>query len=255
MSEDDRSESRQALADRIREEHRHGTGRSKLGFKVLVVVIAVVAVAAALWVQFASPDDESDEATAPRNSTEGYGFVHSASEDADPPITVTIYEDFLCDSCQLFHEEAGEYLEAQVAAGAIAVEYRPISFLVNASTDEYSQRAANAAACVADLSGVEAFINMHDLLLDHQPEHGGAGLSDDELIDFAAQAGADDAASCITDRTFDDWVSQTLDAAIAEEVTSTPTIRVNGLTILRSVNGKEVMPGLEELQYAIERAG
>ncbi|MGO3148267.1 MAG: DsbA family protein [Leucobacter sp.] len=250
----DRHESRQALADKIRDEHLHGTGRSKFGFKILVVLIAVVAVGAMLWVQFAAPGSADDEVAAPQNSTEQFGFVHTSDAAANgDPVAVTIYEDYLCHSCKTFHDETAAYLAEQVAAGTVEVEYRPFAFLVNASSDEYTQRAANAAACVADLGGVDSFIVMQDLLLANQPAEGGAGLTDDQLTEFATQAGVDEAASCITERTFEGWVTQSLEGALAADVTSTPTIRVADVTILRSADGKQVMPGLEELQYAIEQ--
>jgi len=44
------------------------------------------------------------------------------------------------------------------ASGEIAIEYRPYSFLLQQSTNEYSQRAWNAAACVNDKGGAKAFI-------------------------------------------------------------------------------------------------
>ncbi|GAA1316994.1 DsbA family protein [Leucobacter albus] len=250
----DRHEGRQALADKIRDEHLHGSGRSKFVFKVLVALIAVVAAAAVLWLQFATSGTADSDVAAPQNSTEQFGFLHTSDAAAGRnPVTVTIYEDFLCPSCKVFHDETADYLAEQVTAGTIDVEYRPIAFLVNASPDEYTQRASNAAACVADLGGVGAFIAMHDLLLANQPEEGATGLTDDQLTEFAEQAGVADAVSCIADRTFESWAAQALDAAIDADVTSTPTIRVNDVTILRSADGKETMPGLEEVQYAIEQ--
>ncbi len=250
----DRHESRQALADKIRDEHLHGTGRSKFGFKVLVVLVAVTAVAVMLWLQLAASGAADGDIAAPQNSTEQFGFLHTSDAAADgDPVSVTVYEDYLCPSCKIFHDETSAYLAEQVTAGTVEVEYRPFAFLVNASPDEYTQRAANAAACVADRGGVDEFIAMQDLLLANQPDEGAAGLTDDQLTEFAVQSGVDDAASCITDRTFESWVAQALDAAIDADVTSTPTIRVNDVTILRSADGKEVMPGLEEVQYAIEQ--
>lgn len=259
------AESRQALADRIRRDHQRGTRKKGAGAKVLVTVLVVVACAALLWFQYLSSQRAADEIAVPRHATEDYGFLLTAASadggddaaDAEQPeglVPVVIYEDFLCPSCGLLHEQSGELLSSQVAGGLISLEYRPFAFLVNASPDEYSQRAANAAVCVADLAGVPAFVTMHGLLFEHQPAEGTAGPSDAELTAFAETAGAADAASCITERRFDAWVAESLQAAVAADVTSTPTIWVDGVSILKSTDGKQSMPGAEELQFAIEKA-
>lgn len=256
---------RQALADRIRREHQRGTRKNGVGAKVLVTVLVVVACAALLWFQYLSSQRPADEIAVPRHATDDYGFVlTSATSGGDDGaadagqleglVPVVIYEDFLCPACGLLHEQAGELLSSQVAGGHISLEYRPFAFLVNASSDEYSQRAANAAACVADLAGVPAFVTMHGLLFEHQPAEGAAGLSDAELTAFAETAGAAGVGSCITERTFDPWVAQALQAAVAADVVSTPTIWVDGISIVKSTDGKQSMPGAEELQFAIERA-
>ena len=257
---DENAASRQALADKIRREHLHGKSKRGFALKLFVIVIAVGAAVALLWFQWQQRNSDEEIAT-PRNATEHYGFVLSdgagdGGEDANTAqlVEVVIYEDFLCESCRIFHEDSAELLSSQVESGAISLEYRPFAFLTDASSNEYSQRAVNAAICVADSAGVESFVTMHDLLFEHQPAEGGPGPDDAELVAFAETAGASDVSDCITDRTFEAWAAQALDAAIAADVTSTPTVRVDGVTILRSTNGQESMPGPEELLYAIERS-
>lgn len=253
---DGRAESRQELADRIRQEHLRGSGRRRVQAMVLVVLLVVAAIGLLLWMQFRA--HQESVVTAPQNATEEYGFLltpalKNGTEPTDAtPVRVVTYEDFLCPSCGIFHTESSPFLAEQVAAGAIELEYRPISFLVNASTDEYSQRAANAAVCVADQAGVVAYAAMHDLLLANQPAEGGAGLSDEQLIDFATQAGAEGVDDCVTERTFWPWIEEATAAGLAADVHETPTVRVNGQNVVRSDNGKESMPGPPELQYAIE---
>lgn len=250
---DENAASRQALADKIRREHLHGKSKRGFTLKLFVIVIAACAAAALLWLQWQQRNSDEEIAT-PRNATEQYGFVVSGGENADAPVEVVIYEDFLCESCRVFHEDSAELLSSQVESGAISLEYRPFAFLTDASSNEYSQRAVNAAICVADSAGVESFVTMHDLLFEHQPAEGGPGPDDADLVAFAETAGASDVSDCITGRTFEAWAAQALDAAIAADVTSTPTVRVDGVTILRSTNGQESMPGPEELLYAIERS-
>ena len=255
---------RQALAAKIQQKHVQGSGGRRFAAILVVIIIALAGLAALAWFQL-QPDEASADARAPRHASESYGFVLTsqlaageAESDAtsdpadDDLIEVAVFEDFLCETCRIFHEDAGEFLNSQLESGVISIEYHPFAFLVSASTDEYSQRAANAAVCVADHAGVAAYVNMHGLLLENQPEQGGTGLTDEELIEFAAASGAEDSAECITDRTFEPWLAEALEAGLAADVQSTPTIRVNGMNVVRSQDGKESMPGPDELEYAIE---
>ena len=244
---------RQAMADRIRHEHLHGDPKRRLvGWVIALAVIAgAVALIAVILPLLPTPGD--DEAPEPANATEDYGFLLAPETDAaGEPIAVVLYEDFLCGSCRAFHDETGEFLTEQLEAGVISLEYRPIAFLLTASTDEYAQRAANAAVCVADEAGVEAYALMHDLLLEHQPEQGGAGLTDEQLTEFAAEAGATEAAECIEERTFEVWVGQALEASLAADVSVTPTVRVDGVNVVRLSDGQESIPGPEELEFAFD---
>lgn len=154
-------------------------------------------------------------------------------------IDIRLYVDYLCANCGAFERENGENLEAWVESGAATVEIHPIAVLTTKSAGtQYSLRAANAAACVAEYSP-DSFFAFHEALLDDQPEEGTVGLSDDELVDRARAAGASSMGrieTCIDERRFRAWVRAATDRAIAgpipdasiDSVVSTPTILVNG---------------------------
>lgn len=267
MKMTERAAQRQALADKIRGEHLRSTRRRRIATMITVVCAALVGAVVIVWLQL-NPGNE-DEIAAPNNVSDTYGFVLTpelanggeaeAGEEAEiesesaPGVTpLALYEDFLCDSCQVFHEQSGAFLAEQLEAGRISVTYYPGAYLLTQSTDEYSQRAANAAVCVGDQTGAVGYAAMHGLLLANQPAQGGPGLSDDELIEFAEQAGAKDVGECVRDRVFGPWVEEASAAALATGVTETPTIRVAGLNVVRSDNGRESMPGPDELAFALE---
>ena len=248
---------RQALADKIRHDHQRKARRRRSVATVLIVLVVLVALALLGWRQLRAGGEETDIAV-PEHANDDYGFTLTpelaGSEAAGTPVDVQIYEDFLCPSCKAFHEESGPFLAEQVANGTVSITYHPFTFLLEASTDEYAQRAANAAVCVADDAGVAAYATMHDLLLQNQPAEGGPGLTDDQLIAFATQAGAGDVTDCVADRTFTPWVERALEEGRAADVTTTPTVRISGMNVVRSDNGAESIPGPEELQFAIEAA-
>lgn len=255
---DERSRERQALAEGIRQGHRRA-GRRRAVTTVLAVFAAVAGLGAAGWYQTQSDDEDADIAV-PDHASEDYAFVltpelATGKDDvADDPVEVAIYEDFLCPSCKKFDERSRDFLDEQVRSGDISVAYHPFVFLLEASTDEYAQRAGNAAACVGDEAGVKAYVAMHHLLLEHQPEEGGEGLSDKRLRQLAKKAGAKDVRSCVADRTFEPWVERALEEGRDADVSTTPTIRIDGSNVVRSVDGKETIPGPDELKVAIEAA-
>lgn len=273
-----REDGRDLLSAKIRGDYQRQKKRRKIRTVLVVTIAALGCIAAFVWLKIAGAPNGT-EIAAPKNATADYGFTLTAedldgvaddadgSDDAndsdddgaadsdaeeDAPITVAVYEDFLCSSCKVFHETSAEYLQEQVAAGTITLTYHPFTFLLSQSTDEYAQRAANAAACVANAADVGAYAKMHDLLMESQPKTGGPGLSDSELIDLAVEAGAPDVDECITKRKFDEWVTAATEAGSKVQVTTTPTVRINDVNVVRSVDGVETMPGPEELQYAIE---
>ncbi len=191
------------------------------GFAAVAVLVAVVVV---IVVQAQRTATSADAGT-PADT------VATAVRIGDPdaPVTVTVYEDFLCPACKSFEDASGETLAALVAEGAAAVEYRPVAILNRYSDDEYSTRALNAAGVVADAAGTEAFLAFHDLLFANQPAEGGAGLSDDELIALAERAGAtgQDVDSGIRDRAYEDWTRQITDAASRAGLAGTPTVLID----------------------------
>lgn len=252
----DRAASRQAIADAITADHARATRRNRITVGIVVIMAVLACVVALVWLQF-RPGEDSDagaEIAAP-NHAESFGFTltpEHLGSDATPSTTVAVYEDFLCDSCGVFHEESSQMLRDEVAAGNISLTYYPFTFLLTQSTDEYSQRAANAAACVADAAGVLAYAEMHDLLMMQQPAMNGPGLSDAKLVDLGRTAGEVDVTECVEDRRFDEWVEAATQAGIAADVSETPTVRVNGMNVVRSDNGVESMPGPAEITFAIE---
>jgi protein-disulfide isomerase len=83
---------------------------------------------------------------------------------------------------------------------------------------------------VLDTAGPDAFKKFHDTLYANQPEEGTAGPDNDQLVEWAVQAGADrpEVSRKIEEGTFDQWVVDATDAMSKEGVTGTPTIVIDG---------------------------
>src|ERR1700678_492763 len=112
---------------------------------------------------------------------EGDGVITGAG-----PVRVDAFIDFLCPYCRRFELSSGPALAGLVADGLISLVYHPMNFLDEASTTNYSTRAAAASGCSADQG---RFLEYAHALFVHQPPEGGAGLTDAELTAIGQSAG------------------------------------------------------------------
>jgi protein-disulfide isomerase len=224
---------------------RQDMRRRRTVVAVVVVVLLALVVGVGVAVQ-AGRDSGGGSLAEPSGTTsDGTGF---AAGQADAPVTVEVYEDFQCPACRAFEESSGQTLSELVDAGTVRVVYRPIAFLDRASTDRYSTRALNAAACVADAAGTDAYIAYHESLFAEQPAEGGPGLADARLTELATAAGADAdrVGRCIPDLEFGGWSADVTDAASKAGVNGTPTVLVAGERV--------EVPTPENLRAAVQRA-
>lgn len=196
---------------------------------LVTVAVLVIAVVVAILVQGGRTATGAD-IPVPRNTaagTDGAGFAVGSST---APVTLDVYEDFLCPICGQFEAETGSTIARLVEEGTVRVRYRPIAILDRLSTDDYSTRALNAAAVVADAAGRDAFLAFHGALFADQPREGSPGLSDAQLIALAGRAGAGGAgvATGIRGLRFGAWAARVTDQASMDGVTGTPTVLVDG---------------------------
>lgn len=193
---------------------------------VLGVLVLVVGIGAAVQLGRSGGTPDAGSA-APAGTVDRYAVPRG---DASAPVRLTLYEDFQCPACRATEAYLRTTIAQLVDEGRIRVLYRPIAFLDNASTTDYSSRALGAAACVLEDAGTGAYLRMHDLLYANQPPEGGAGLDDSRLADIAGRAGADRAAvaACMDEGRFEGWVAAATDQASKNGVNATPTILVDG---------------------------
>jgi protein-disulfide isomerase len=209
-------------AARARDERRRRT--------VLGGVAAAVAVLIALVVVIVVQTQRTSTAAGaavPANTVDGTVISVGA---AGAPVTVDLYEDFQCPNCKAFEDATGSTLAQLISDGTVQAHYHGMAFLDTSANGQYSTRALNAAAVVVATAGPEAFQTFHDLLYAHQPAEGGSGLTDAQLVQYAAQAGAAGSSveQDIRDLTYGDWVKTATDQASKDGVTSTPTVLVDG---------------------------
>ncbi|MRG61024.1 thioredoxin domain-containing protein [Agromyces sp. CFH 90414] len=252
----DRREAAREKARLLREEQKKRDRRKKVIVQssVIVGVVAVAGLIAFLIFQGIKPAGPG-----PRNMAsdgivlQGVDGVITAVETpalqpGDDPVpteqdqsgdvaNIVTYLDYLCPYCGQFESTNSETMRTLVESGAATLEVHPIAILTNKSAGtQYSLRAANAAGCVAD-SSPEAFFDFNEILFENQPEEGSTGLTNDQLKELAAEAGASSQVNaCIDEVRFKAWVLDSTERALSgpipnaeiPAVTGTPTVLVNG---------------------------
>ena len=145
------------------------------------------------------------------------------------PVRVDAFIDFLCPYCRRFELSAGPALASLVADRLISLAYHPMNFLDQASTTNYSTRAAAASGCAADRG---RFLDYAHALFVQQPPEGGPGLSDAELAGIGRAAGLGARfAACVSDAPYLDWPPYVTARATAAGVSATPTGVVAGVVV------------------------
>lgn len=259
------SETREAARERARElraEHAKRDRRRQIGLFAGIVggVLVAALIVTVVLVTSVRPQTRGPQNMLSDGIKIGQGFaavrtpalrVGEAPVASEPNPTevvdIQIYYDYLCPNCGAFEERNGEQLRDWIENDAATVEYHPIAIFTSKSAGtQYSLRAANAAACVAELSPDE-FFAFHEALFADQPEENTPGYNDDELVALAQQAGVSNIGNvekCIDQQRFRTWVNEATQRALAgpiagtdvASIESTPTIIVNGQEFAYTTN-------------------
>jgi protein-disulfide isomerase len=257
-----RNERREAAREKariLREEQKKRERRNKFFIQggIIVAVVAIAALVVTLILQNTRPDGPgpanmaSDGILLTASEDGGITAVETPALDAGEEPTPTVpdesgtvanivmYIDYLCPFCGQFEATNSESIRTMVEEGAATLEVHPVAILTNKSAgSQYSLRAANAAACVAD-SSPDSFFDFNAVLFENQPEEGTTGLSNDDLKALAGEVGVSSLSTveqCIDDTQFKSWVQDATTRALTgpvpnselPSITGTPTVLVNG---------------------------
>jgi protein-disulfide isomerase len=254
VTKNERREQAREKARQMREEQKKRDRRNKLLVQggIIVGSLGIIALITVLIINAVRPAGPGPLNMLSDGLRVGQGFVATTTPALEPGedpvpnepdegdvIDIQMYVDFLCPYCGAFEATNGEYIRGLLENGGATVEIHPIAILDRVSNGtKYSTRAANAFACMANFSPNQAY-EFHTLLFENQPQENTAGLSDDELVALAEQAGAENLSNveqCIRDQTFKAWVADARERALnnpipntdGATVTGTPTVIVNG---------------------------
>jgi protein-disulfide isomerase len=225
MSKGDRARERNN-ARRIVEQQRAAERRRRVTVWTTVAVVVVLVAAGLIGWGVLSHQDK----TTASKLTVPAGVVDdgTAWKIGTGPVTVDLYEDFMCPICHNFENQTGATIKQLVSQNKITVQYHTVAILDDSSNGtKYSTRAAGAAAAAATEG---KFVEYHDALYANQPEEGSNGLTNAKLIDIGKSAGLTDDAfvNAVNKQTYDAWVANVTSQFSQRGFNGTPTIVVNG---------------------------
>ena len=138
---------------------------------------------------------------------------------------MVLFEDPQCPYCRRFERSSGDLLRREVAAGAVAVEYRMRCFL-----GVESVRADNALALAAEDG---KFDQLRAELFAHQPLEQSGGFGVDELINLGQQAGLTSAnyVGGVREGRYEQWVVAVEEVFQSQDPTGTPAALLDGSAV------------------------
>jgi protein-disulfide isomerase len=164
-----------------------GSGRKDNRVKVgIIVATVIVAVFVAAFILVNRPWG-STQPVAATYPVAVDGVVVAAGQPT-APVTVDVYEDFLCPFCERFETRNRDALTTALNEGRVKVNYHALNILDARTTPPgYSTLAANAALCAVPAGIWPAY---HERLFAEQPAEGSAGLTAAQLSAFGTELGA-----------------------------------------------------------------
>jgi protein-disulfide isomerase len=146
----------------------------------------------------------------------------------DAKVTIIEFADFRCPFCEkIYTDTIPQIMKDYVDTGKAKFAYRQFAFLGPASTT-----AANAAECANEQG---KFWEFHDNLFDNQPPESDVSIfTTDKLTSIAQGLGvnASQFKSCLESTKYNDKVTQDMTDGQAAGVTGTPTLFINGQSIV-----------------------
>ncbi len=210
-----------------------------------IVIVAVVAIAMVVV------SNQPVEAFIPGELQARYeGLSRSLSPDGypqlgdqDAPVTVEEFASFACPGCEVLHDESFDAMLERIRSGQILFTYVPMQ----TGSIPNALGAAKAALC-AGRQGM--FWEAHDVLFDWQTRYANTAYSQNRLLAGVAALGLSESGftNCFHSAT----INETLAQAMTEDVTGTPTLRINGVTLEAQTAGS--IPSTAEILQAIDDA-
>ena len=211
----------------------------------VVGVLVIVAVVAAIVIGGGGNSGGGSAVPTGALGGDGAGIVASKTPAKSGAPTVDIFEDFQCPVCGQFEKAFGATLTLMADAGEVKLVVHTLSFLDSNLKNDSSSRSANAVACASDAG---KFLDYHSAVFAAQPVKEGDGYTDAQLTEFATTSGITGPAlttwqKCASSGQHAKYVTDVQTAAEKEGVFGTPTVKLNGKDITKSLSTPDTLIG------------
>ncbi len=171
---------------------------------------------------------------------------HALGDPEKAKVVLVEYSDLECPFCKRFHPTVKKVLDEYGDKVALVWRQYPLPFHQNA------QKAAETAECVAKNAGNEAYWNYIEQYFE-KTNSTGTGVSEDEMLDLAAKAGADKAGveKCVKSGEMAKKIKKQMETGSAAGVSGTP-----GTIVVVEGQPKELIPGAlpyEQVKQIIDK--
>lgn len=149
----------------------------------------------------------------------------------EAPVVIELYSDFQCPACKLFATERLPRLVTEfVTPGTVRIEARDIAFLGQGTPNESLELAAGAACAAAQ----NRYWTFHDLVFWNQGRENRGDHDAEFIARIADAAGVDRTVwdACIGRSDVRPPIDATTASALAAGISSTPTLVVNGQSVV-----------------------
>jgi len=209
----------------------------------VIAAVVIVAVVVAIVIGSSGKSGGTGAAAQPSGAVaaDAGGIVANAVPAKSNAPTLDLYEDFQCPVCGQFEKAMGPSITTMVAAGEVKLIVHTLSFLDDNLKNDFSKKTANAVACAADAG---KFLEYHAAVFAAQPAQEGAGYTDAQITEFANTAGITGPAlttwqRCTSSGQHAQYVLDTQTAAEKAGVNSTPTLKLDGKDITKTLTTPE----------------
>ena len=162
------------------------------------------------------------------------------------PVVIELYSDFQCPACKLFATERMPRLVTEfVTPGTLRIDARDIAFLGRGTPDESLELAAGAACAAAQ----DRYWPFHDLVFWNQGRENRGDHDAAFIASVADAAGVDRAAwdACFARADVRSTIQASTTSAIAAGINSTPTLIVNGQSVVGVPNYDQLAALIRQL--------
>jgi protein-disulfide isomerase len=209
----------------IRERRKRERLRQRTIIILVVVAAALVVTALLIWPNVKPIGEVSVPTSIVYPMPDGTGFGET-----NAPVVIEEFSDFRCSFCRTFHETTlTQIIDQYVSTGKARIVFRNYPILGSESND-----AANASLCAAEQN---MFWEFASILFANQTGADPDAYSARRFQAYAETLGldTDQFATCLRESRYQDQILESMQAALGQDLNSTPSFLINGDPIVGAV--------------------